>query len=544
MSGTSVERGSKPVAFPRVFSLSMPALGGAYLAGYVFLDWVSYIQPFAPFGITPWNPPPGLSFVLVLLFGQRFVPLLFLAPLFADILVRKLPLPWPMEIVTVVLIGGSYSAGLLLLLRPATRFNPALTSMRDLALLVVVGAASAAFVAVSYVGVLAGGGLISSGDMTAAAVRFWVGDMIGIAVISPFALIFLTRGRSLRLSGELAAQIASVLVALGLVFVYAGTNHFQLFYLLFLPVIWMAVRGGLEAVTVGILLTQLGLILGVQFQPAEDIDVTEFQALMLVLTMTGLSAGALLAEHRRTEFQLRLHQDSLARLARTGSMGELAAAVAHEINQPLMAAGTYARLVAEELRSPGRDTGSILDAAGKAVAQVQRAAEVVRRLRALIRLDQSGRAPSSVGRIVRETIELSRPELDRHGIAVAVEVSNALPPVMVDLLQIEQVALNLVRNAIEAMSGSGRTGGTITVKAALAAPDAVEIEIRDTGPGFPPEFAAGGFPLASTKPDGLGVGLSLCRSIVEAHGGQFIIGGDSPGAVVRFTVPVAGAAEG
>ncbi len=527
------------MAFPRVFSLSKPVLGFSYLAGYVLLDWISFIHPFAPFGITPWNPPTGLSFVLVLLFGQRFMPLLFLAPLLADILVRKLPLPWSMELACVALIGGAYCAGLKLLLRPQTRFNPALTSLRDLALLMAVAAASAAFVAASYVGVLTLGGLVSTAQFGAAALRFWVGDMIGIAVVAPFALIFLTRGRSLRFSGELALQVAAILLALGLVFVYAGSNHFQLFYLLFLPVIWMAVRGGLEAVAAGILLTQIGLILGVQFQPAEDIDVTEFQALMLVLTMTGLSAGALLAEHRRTEFQLRLHQDSLARLAHLGSMGELAAAVAHEINQPLMAAGTYARLVAEELGPAGKDTARAAEAAGKAVAQVQRAAEVVRRLRALIRLDQSGRAPVAVARIVGETLELSRPQLDRHGVAVRSDAGPTLPPVMVDLLQIEQVLLNLIRNAIEAMSETGRPGGTIAIRAERAGPDSVAIEIRDTGPGFPPEFAAGAVPLSSTKAEGLGVGLSLSRSIVEAHGGTLTIGGGADGAVVRFTLPVA-----
>jgi signal transduction histidine kinase len=129
---------------------------------------------------------------------------------------------------------------------------------------------------------------------------------------------------------------------------------------------------GRRALLFGILLTQLGLILGVQLLPQEEIDVTAFQGLMIVLTMTGLIAGALVNQHRRTEFQLRLHQDSLARLARLGSMGELAAAVAHEINQPLTAAGTYARLVATTLRSDKNDTLTVVTAE-KTATEVERA---------------------------------------------------------------------------------------------------------------------------------------------------------------------------
>lgn len=533
------------MAFPRVFSLPVPVLGLGYLGGYVLLDWISFIHPFATFGITPWNPPTGLSFVLILLFGQRFLPLIFVAVLLADLLVRQLPLPWSIEIFSIMLIGGGYSAALLFLLRPGLRFNPALTSMRDLIVLIGVAAISVGFVAMSYVGVLIAAGLLSTDNFGMAALQYWVGDMIGIAVVTPFALILLTRGRLISLSLESLSQIVSTVAALALVFLYAENHHFQLFYLLFLPIIWMAVRGGLETVTAGILVTQIGLILGVHVAPQEQVDVIAYQALMIVLTMTGLIAGAFVTEHRRTEYQLRLHQDSLARLARLGSMGELAAAVAHEINQPLMAAGTYARLVAQGLRDGGGAQAAMLETAGKAVAQVERASEVVRRLRALIRLDQTGRAPVSLDRIVRETLDLCHPDLDRNNISVRVVIANDVPQVMVDLLQIEQVMLNLMRNATEAMSGTNRTGNVITIKAATAGPDSVEIEVEDTGPGFPPEFTTDEIPpLSSTKADGLGVGLALCRSIVEAHGGRLRIGGGPTGAVVYFTLPAAKNSDG
>lgn len=528
-----------PMAFPRVFLLPSPVIGLAYLAGYVALDWVSFIQPIASYGITPWNPPTGLSFVLILLFGQRFIPFLFVAPLLADLVVRRFALSWHLEFLTVGIIGVGYALALIFLSRPKTRFDPALSSMGDLLLLLLVAAISAGGVALAYVGTLTLAGILSPAEFLSAALRFWVGDVIGVAVIAPFAQILLTRGHYPRPSLETVAQAIAVLVALALVFGYAEALHFQLFYLLFLPIVWIAVRTGLEGVTLGLLATQIGLIVGIQLLPLKEVDVTAFQALMLVLAMTGLIAGALVTEHRRTEYQLRLHQDSLARLTRLGSMGELAAAVAHEINQPLMAAGTYARLVVDTLRSGEARNQGVIDTAANAAGQIERAAEVVKRLRALIRLDHSGRAPVSLDRIVREAIELCRANLDSHNVKVSVSLGDRLPPVMVDLLQIEQVFLNLLRNAVEAMSEAGQHSGAIAVEASLSAPDVVEVQLRDNGPGFR-EIDLDRIPLlSSTKPEGLGVGLSLCRSIVEAHGGRMWLSGAAPGALVHFTLPVA-----
>src|SRR5262249_48989620 len=117
-------------------------------------------------------------------------------------------------------------------------------------------------------------------------------------------------------------------------------------------------------------------------------------------------------------------------------------------------------------------------------------------------------------------------------------VAYDLPPVMVDALQIQQVLINLVRNSIDAIGEAGQ--GTVSIKASLADRNFVEVRVLDSGPGFPPEVAANPFlQFFSTKTDGLGVGLSLCRSLVETHGGRIWIGVNSPGAAVHFTLPVA-----
>ena len=530
---------SNPMANPRILSLPMVIPGIVYLVGYVLLDWISFIEPYAPFGITPWNPGTGLSFVLVLLFGRRMIPFLFIGPLLSDLVQIQSPLPWGIELACTAVIGGGYSAALLFLIRPSLKFDPSLSSMRDMVLLMLVAVVSAAFVASGYVAVTTAAGLLPVKDFAAAALRYWVGDVIGIVVFAPFALIALTRRRVLRLSVETVLQFAAIIGALALVFGYAKEQQFQLFYVLFLPIVWMAVRTGSEGVIVGILITQLGLIFGVILFPGEGHDVTAFQALMLVLATTGLIAGELVTERRRTESQLRLHQQSLARLARLGSVGELAAAVAHELNQPLMAAGTYTRLVDDAMRSGNTDAATVAETAKKAAAQVERAAEVVRRLRALVRLDRGSRAPCSVERIVKETLALCQPDLDRIHVNARAVLASGLPPVMVDILQIEQALLNLLHNSIEAIGEAGGIHGSILIEASAAGTDFVEIRVSDTGPGFPPDLLANPFlPFSSTKAEGLGFGLPLCKSIIEAHGGRLWLDGNAPGAAVHFTLPV------
>jgi len=256
--------------------------------------------------------------------------------------------------------------------------------------------------------------------------------------------------------------------------------------------------------------------------------------------MTGLVAGELVTERRRTQSQLQQQQEQLSRVARLGSMGELAAAVAHELNQPLTAAGTYTRLVDDAISSGNTDPKMVAETARKAVAQVERAAEVVRRLRALVRLDRSNRASWKVERAVKDTVELCQPDIDRHHVTVRSSIPNDLPNVMIDLLQIEQVLINLVRNAADALRESPSARRVVTIDAKAADADFVEVRVADNGPGFSRQFLDNAFvPLASTKADGLGIGLSLCKSIVEAHGGILRLEGDAQGAVVRFTLPIA-----
>jgi C4-dicarboxylate-specific signal transduction histidine kinase len=340
------------------------------------------------------------------------------------------------------------------------------------------------------------------------------------------------------MSVEALLPLAGIAAAQVIAYIYWTTEHISFFYILFVPIVWMAVRTGIEGVCLGILATQVSFILGFHAFPNEISEMPNMQAFTLVLAVTGLLAGVLVSERRRTDGVLRLHQESLARLGRLGSMGELAAAMAHEMNQPLSAAGTYTRLVADALRTGDDHPDSLAGTAIKAAAQVERSSEVMKRLRALVQFDDSNVIACRVDRIIRETTDLCHQDLDRAGVKIQQSIAAGLPLVMVDMLQIEQVLLNLIRNSIDATREAVHRA--IVVEATLKDADFVVVSIRDTGPGFPPDRAANPFlPLSSTKREGLGVGLSLCRSLIEANGGRIWLDPNTPGATMHFTLPVA-----
>jgi len=529
----------------RIKSQTYVRIALGYVAGYVTLDWLSHIaQPisrvasFSATGITPWSPSAGLSVALILLFGFRFIPCLVVAAVAADSLVRGLPLPISTEILSGFTITGGYGGMCVALMHPALRFNAKLEFKRDLFLLLGGTAVASAVVAFCYVALVVSAGLMDSLQFGPAMVRYWVGDMIGITILTPFLLVLMARRRLPPLAWEMLLPLALLGIALWLVFGYVGAYRFQLFYLLFLPVVWTAVRFGLEGVTWALLISQVSLIVLIKLSGQSAGNLTAYQALMVVLSVTGLALGALVSEQQRTEAQLRMHQEALARVSRLSSMGEFAAILAHEINQPLTAIGNYVRLVKDAAMLDPPDNARLAEAAGKAAEQVQRAAEVVRRLREFIRLGRSATRPNSVPQLMEDAASLCRAEYERHGVKLSLQVNRDLPNVLVDSLQVQQVIVNLLRNSLESITAAGRRDGQVTIEARQQSEKQILVCVRDNGPGFDRALIAKQIaPFTTTKPEGMGLGLSLSRSIIESHGGRLAIGGDTTGAEVSFTLP-------
>jgi signal transduction histidine kinase len=531
-----------PIA--RLLSRSHIAIGLAYVAGYVLLDWVSYVHPFGAFGITPWNPQAGLSFALILLFGIEFVPWLFVAPFLADVIVRHMPLPVTVELVVVLVTGVGYGAATVLLLSRRIGFDPTLASKHSLLWLVGVALVSMAFVAFGHIVVLVMSGMAARVDFVEAFLYAFIGDLIGVVVVTPFLLILFTRQRFPDPSWEMGLLVLFALFALWVVFGFTESFRFQLFYILFIPIVWTAIRFGLEGVTAGLVMIQIGLIVAVQMSAQSSIDVVSYQALMVVLAATGLAIGVVVNEQFRAQQQLRLQHEALNRASRLGTMGEFAAAVAHEINQPLTAIANYARLAKRAAESIPPDSSSAISAATQAIEQVDRAANVVRRLREFIRGGYNEIAPVPVADLVADTHSFCRPELEKYKIDFDAKIARDLPNVMVDSLQIEQVLVNLVRNSVEALAQAGRRDGVVTIEASQEGNGWVSVCVRDNGPGFEPNLAGQPItPFTTTKDDGLGLGLSLSKSIVEAHGGRLQINGGAHGVAVTFTLPITSGEE-
>jgi two-component system sensor kinase FixL len=259
---------------------------------------------------------------------------------------------------------------------------------------------------------------------------------------------------------------------------------------------------------------------------------------MIVLALTGLTIGAIVNEQLRTQAQLRRNQEALERAARLDSMGAFAAALAHEINQPLTAIANYTRLAKMAIEKQPADADTARTAAEHAVAQVDRAAEVVRRLRDFIQLGRNEMVPQSSADLIREAISHCRLETQASHVEVETRIARNLPLVMCDGLQIQQVLINLIRNAAESISSSGRPNGRIVVEADLTEVNRVIVTVRDNGPGFDPDILARALtPFTTTKQEGLGLGLALARSTAETHGGQLLIESTGAGAAVSFTLP-------
>ncbi len=533
------------MVIPRpILALPLPWIGVLYVLGYVLFDAVSYVHPFGAYGITPWNPSTGLSILVVLLWGRRMLPLLFLTPPLAEVVVRGLALPLWITALEALIVGGGYTIATLILMQRRLRFDASLSSLRDLNILMGVAVLSSAIVASAYVLALVVTEKIEVSDFLPAALRYWVGDMIGIAVVVPFGLLAATRERFIKFNWQTASHVLAISLALAIAASSAQRDQLQLFYFLFLPITWVAATAGLESVSVALVVTQIGLFVALEFVGGHAINIMDLQARMLVLSITGFAGGALVTERRRTEQKLNENQAALSRLSRLSSMGELAAAIAHEVNQPLSAAGTYARLVTESLSTEKLSDPSVVGTAEKAAAQIERAAAVIRRLRALVRSGRSDMSAISIVQIVHEATGLVGPILQRNDIALEIEIENELPEVLVDRIQIEQALVNLISNAAEALASSSKTRKRITLHATKTDARRIEVRVCDSGPGFPKEFCGGPPPLfSSSKPDGLGVGLSLCQSIAEAHGGILRLESGDGGAAVSFTLPVAEGCE-
>jgi signal transduction histidine kinase len=519
----------------------------------VVLEWISFIHEYKSVPITPWNPGLGLVFALMVLGGPRYSAVLFAGVVIAEITVLRTDLEWPVIFGIATVFAGVYGATATVA-RKHLRLDVDLYHLRDVIVLLAAGTLGAILVALLLSALLVLHEQIEWADVVVASFPLLVGDIIGIGVVTPLLLRIARHGREMLVdySPTLVPELAiyTVLIAASLwVIIGAGPDGgFKFFYLLFVPVVVAAVRHGMDGACIALAFTQLGLVGVLHIFGTDARAFTEFQALMLVLSATGLTVGAVVSERqaadrlvRSAEAQLREKETEAVQAARFSLVSGMASALAHEINQPMTAIRALARSVQRTLRTPGADLARMERNLKALIGQIDHASGVVRQMREFLRRGQPHVSTINVGSMLHDALMLVRAEASAKSVAIDLEVADDLPAVHGDRVQLQQVVLNLVRNAIDAISEANQQNGRIHIAARhLAPPHRIEIAVSDNGPGIASDVADRLFaPLTTSKRDGLGLGLSICAAIVEAHGGRVWLHSHRAGATeFRFSVPL------
>ena len=250
-----------------------------------------------------------------------------------------------------------------------------------------------------------------------------------------------------------------------------------------------------------------------------------------------------ISERKRAEEEAKHHQEELVHVMRLSTMGEMASGMAHELNQPLTAVASYCETAQKMVEAQPTMPGTLGDILGRALEQTHRAGDIIRRLRNFVSKGTTQKESVDIDKLIRDVMDLLEWELRNSKVKIDFNHCGQNCRVMVDKVQIEQVLLNLVRNSLEAIQNAETREGCVSLKTHRLPGDLVEVTVSDNGPGVDEEMVDTLFnPFQTNKGTGMGMGLSISRSIIEAHGGKLWVAKvPSNGAVFGFSLPLAGA---
>jgi signal transduction histidine kinase len=509
-------------------------ISATYLVAHVALDFVSYVKPYGNLGVTPWNPQMGMNLALIVVGGLSYTGPVLVAQLLSDYLLRSGLLGLPLEAITSA-ISGLICVVAGWLLRDVLPIDRRLPALKDAWRLITVSIVCCLFGSIIYTLALSAGGALGRGEMFSVIWRLSVGNVIGILAVAPALLVF-SHVRTLpKIDRGMLAQGAAIVAAIVFVFGYRDATAFQLFYLLFLPLLWVALTHGTAGTALALPLIQIGLVIGAEIRFGSDPGLTALQVLMITLAITGLLVGAIFIERQNAAASIQDQQNALSRALRVRTAGEIASGIAHEINQPLAAIRSYAA-VAEGAVAKG-NAALAQEAISKMSAQSARAATIIRSVRDLLHQGTIDATRTELPRLLAELDDVIRPDLALRNIHLTIEVPPDFPDVRVDGVQVVQALINLINNAADAMEAVGRWG-EIKVSAATLGGGFYALSVKDRGPGFPPGYnIKEPTPFVTTKPEGTGLGLSIARTIAEAHGGRLVLQTSPEGACVTLQLP-------
>jgi PAS domain S-box-containing protein len=608
------------------------------LVSAALLDPVSY--PAGP----PWNPVTGLVLALLLLGGVGYAPLVVAAATITGLVVRNVD---PGTALFEGLAMATIYGGATMFLVERLHLDLRLGLLQDSVRLLAVGTIAAALHAATIVPFRPAGEV----DLVTPYLRLWAGDILGIVVITPFLMLHIAAERLPRPSLLNLVEAVSIAFVLWIDFGLHASEKFRFFYLLIMPLVWIAVRHGLKGASAAIVMAQLGLLVAVEVVPFPDHSLTLLQLIMLTLSVTTLLLGSAMSERRASraalkdsetrlnaivsmapdgvltiddagsiesvnpagegllgftaaelegrhfadvlpgldlatlpfrgeanavrrdgillpveiaigaadlsdrrlavavvrdisqrkasEARLWQHQAVLANAARLSVSEKLATALAHQLNQPLTAVIGYTRAAQRLLKNGSEPMENIVDAMDKAVDQTARCGEIIRRTREFLSSGDLQPAPIFVLDLVQEAMHLATPQYTANDVTLQLAIPTDIPLVMVDPLQVEQVLVNLLNNALDAIVMAAAPRREVLLSATAVGPDWVEVTVRDNGPGIARDIAGRLFTAFTTsKANGMGMGLFIAKSIVEAHGGTMRVESTpGEGAAFSFTLP-------
>ena len=495
--------------------------GTAFIAAYFALNLLTEWHEFDRLGITLWSPDDGLSLAL-LLENAAFAPFVFVAAVLVDLSIAGVHRSIGMTVAAELCLTLAY-VGLAFVLKDPLKFDIRQFRLPDVVaflLLIPAGAALSAFI---YCGVLYLGGELSSDKLFVAMIHCWIGSALGIVTVIPATTaVFTYASPPWRWSGYTAFTV--FIFALGIGFGFAalvgvGDKLYYLFNLLFLPVIWVAMREGYAGVALALVTIQLTLAVLTAFVGYNTTDFAILQLLMLVLSITGLLLGAVTTERQDAALRLREQKRELARMVSNARAGAMGMALAHEVSQPLSTVATYLH-AARRLLQASVASAPVMDALVKAEAEAQRAREVLERIRDFVSNGNLNLTALNVSALAEKIGALCQEEAAARGVLVEVENMGLVPLIEADGIQIEQVLINLVANAIDAAAERSDARGRVIMRVA-AKGDAIMLGVEDNGGGVAPDLADNIFDAyQTTKPRGMGLGLHLSRRIVQRHAGR------------------------
>ncbi len=520
-------------------------LSAAYVALYVLLDRVSFVHDLEHTEISPWGPNIALVVAAAMFFGPRAAPITILAPGISEIILRGAS-PFGLAVIgSMLCIGLTYtSAGVLL--RRLQR-NYSYPTIGWLAILCVVIAIAALMDAVLYSEVLTLSGNLSEGSYLSAVRIDWVGDVNGIIILLPMILI-LRAGEPGKLREARAGAWLIALQAAGLSIVFwitfrdawatPGTVGQPPFYLLFLPIIWIALRWGAGITAIALAVLQVGIVTLVARHHTQE-SFLAIQVLMVLLACTGLFMGISVSENARFLALMRSKDDELSHLNARMAVSEMNSAIGHELNNPLAALVNYLRSASLMLDESNLDRAALHRTFDKAQTEAARSVSVVRKLREFFRSGAMRRQPLEPRKIAAEALAAMQLKFRNAGIASVIEAPADLPLVAADPLHLSMVLQNLLANAYDAVQEAGSRRGRVAVVVTRGAGE-VTFRVEDSGPGISEPVRELLFrPLTSLKSGGMGLGLAICRSLVEANQGRiWLERSDAGGTSIAFSIPL------